>query len=337
MQGNGGFMSQRRITLFLASVLALGSGCSNLADENSRPPPLAQIAGTLTLADGVEVPDEQLRVTLLWETEESANISDQLSQPTECFATRKLLELEPQVVELDGTFPNAFTLDIAEPPPPEAMLTADGEGSPRIAAQATLVVYADGDGDGMLDSRSAGAPSPDRVLATTDPERWRSYIGNEPIQHEVMYYTEPYSFESGPFNLDFPAGFSIMRYSLVQGESAVVPIDTPIDLRITGAPYLQDLLCESLCGEYEEVECPANPNDLPQPPSGAVEFFGGNTGQPGFGWSEEGDGRHVTLQKICDASGFSWNRVTCEGCTCWNAGCFYARADVAQEHWPCAE
>jgi hypothetical protein len=326
-------MSQRRILSLTVCLLVLG--CSSLADEDTRPPAIATISGTLTLADGATVPDEQIRVTLLWVTEASANISDQLAQPGECFATRKLLELEPQTVELDGTFPNAFTLEIAEPPPQETLLALEGEGAPKIAAQATLVVYADGDGDGVLDSRKQGAPSPDRVLATTEPERWRSYVGDEPIQHEIMYLTEPYSWEQGPVDIEFPAGFSIMRYTPVEGGSDVAPIETPIELRLTGAPYLQDLLCESLCGEYEEIECPASLADLPKPPSDAVAFASGSS--EGHGWSEEGDGRYVTLMKTCDASGFAWNRTTCEGCSCWNAGCFYARAEVAEADWPCAE
>lgn len=326
-------MLKPRIIPLLACLEALG--CASLADESTPAPAIAQITGTLDLADGATVPDDALRMTLLWETEESANISDDWSMgQNECFATRKFLELAPQAVELSGTFPSAFTLDIGEPPPPEALLSVDGEGGPKITAQATLVVYADGNGNGTLDSRSKDAPSADRVLATSEPERWRSYVGAEPVQHEIMYFTEPYSFEQGPFDLEFPAGFSIMRYTLVENGSNVVPIETPIDLRLTGAAYLQDLLCESLCGEYEEVACPADPSELPQPPPDAVEFMAGNTGQPGYGWSEAGD-RYVTMHKICDASGYSWQRTTCEGCTCWNAGCFYAEQDVAEESWPC--
>lgn len=327
-------MSQRRIISLLMCLLALG--CSSLADEGTAPPPLARIAGTLSLADGTEVPDDQLRMTLLWETEASANISDGLTSG-ECFATRKFLELSPQAVTLDGTFPNAFTLDITEPPPPQTLLDIEGDGSHKISAQATLVVYADGDGDGVLGSRTATTPSPDRVLATSEPERWRTYVGSEPTQHEIMYFTEPYHWEQAQYDVAFPAGFSIMRYSLVEGGSGVVPIDTPIELRVTGAPYLQDLLCESLCGEYEELECPADPNDLPEPPSDAVEFLAGNTDQPGYGWSEPGDNRYATLYKTCGADGYSWNRITCEGCTCWNAGCFYAKGDVAEQDWPCPQ
>lgn len=325
-------MLHERITAILACVLAVG--CSSLADGETEAPALATIAGTLTLGDGADVPDEQLRMTLLWETNESANIADQPAQPGECFATRKFLELEPQTVDIDGTFPNAFTLDITEPPPDETLLALEGEGTPKISAQATLVVYADGNDNGALDSRTDGAPSPDRVLATTAPERWRSYVGDESIEHKFVYFTEPYHWQQGPVDVSFAAGFSILRYTPVQGGSDVVPIDTPIELRLTGAPYLQDLLCERLCGEYEEVECPASPSDLPEDPSEAVSFMSGNT--EGHGWSEEGDGRYVTTMRTCDAAGFSWNRVTCEGCTCWNAGCFYEQADVAPEDWPCA-
>jgi hypothetical protein len=43
-------MSQRRILSLTVCLLVLG--CSSLADEDTRPPAIATISGTLTLADG---------------------------------------------------------------------------------------------------------------------------------------------------------------------------------------------------------------------------------------------------------------------------------------------
>jgi hypothetical protein len=330
-------MSQRRITSILACSLALG--CSNLADENTSPPPLAQMVGTLTLADGATVPEEQLLMTLLWETEVSANLGNQAIPPGQCYASSQFLELEPQAIELDGTFPNAFTLDIVEPPPPDALLPVEGEGTPKISAYGTLVIYADGDGDGMLDGRSEGEPSPDRVLATTNFERWDSYDEDEPTLQKIGYLSEPHSFPPGPFQTEgfnLPAGFTISRHNTIARTSEVVPIDTPLQLNLSGAAHLQDMLCDRLCGATVDIECPASPRELPAPPSDAVEFSGAY-GQ-GFGWPEPGDGRHVTVDEVCEPGGrYMWRRVTCEGCTCGTELCSYEQADVAAPDWPCAD
>src|SRR5262245_44082445 len=197
-------MLQRTITL-AACLLALG--CSKLADEDMKGPPLASIAGTLTLADGAEVPDAQIRMAVLWETEESASISDQLPTAGECGPSRKFLELAPQSVDLDPTFPNAFTLDFTEPPPAETLMAVE-EGGEKIQAMGTIVVYADGDNDGVLDVRSEGAPSPDRVLATSAPQVWRTYGPDDVMQTEVYYSTEPHTYSSDSLTLEWPQGFS---------------------------------------------------------------------------------------------------------------------------------
>jgi hypothetical protein len=327
-------MLQRRIIPILVCMLALG--CTSLADENTKGPPLARIGGTLTLADGAEVPDEQIRMTLLWGTEESGNISNQLGEGGPCSPSPKFSELKAQSADLDPSFPSSFTLDITEPPPAETLLAVE-EGGEKIQAGATIVVYADGDNDGVLDVRTEGAPSPDRVLATSLPERWRTYEGADIVQYEVYYSTEPYTYDDRGLVLDWPQGFSMQAYSLQQGGTAIVPIDTPIELRVTGAPYLQDLLCESVCNESPNFECPANPNDLAEPHDDAIEFLAGNTGQPGYGWATGGDDGYVTMHKICSPSGYSWTRMACEGCSCVTEGCFYAKEDVAEEDWPCVD
>jgi hypothetical protein len=303
-------------------------GCGNLADEQSSPPPIATMTGTLTLADGTEVPDAQIRMALFWNTEESSNHSDSFIEG--CGYGEAFLTYATQDIALDSTFPNQFTLNITEPPPAEALL-ARVEGGERISAEAHIIVYADGNENGALDVRPEGGASPDQVLGTSYPPRESAAVEMQPQEIEVLYFAKDYDDEY----ITASAGFSLQFYPGAEGGTVqLMPIDTPIDLTLTGASYLQDILCEQFCRSRDfAFECPANPGDLPQRPEGTPAIAAGNTGGTAYTWTES-DGE-VTFHTACGGGGYVWNRKTCRDCSCIDEGCRYEEGSVAPEQWPC--
>jgi hypothetical protein len=307
-------------------------GCGNLADEESSPPALATITGTLSLAEDVEVPDEQIRMALVWRTRESVNVSDdpEWDSNGECGLSDRFLDYATQQIALSATFPSQFTLNLTQPPPMEAILLREEGGEP-IGAEATIYVYADRNGNGQLDSKPYGGESPDLVLATSFPDPWRTAVGDEPLGHEVTYFTEPYT--DGTWSAE--AGYSLTSYGLSGGSSA--PIDTPIELELTGAPHLQDFLCESRCEVNADMPapCPTTLDQLPEPPAEAIAFLSyADRNQPGWGWGD-GTGGHVTEMRSCSEGVLFWTQRACSGCKCATATCIYTELTAGSADWPC--
>lgn len=322
-------MAMQRTLYAIITGVAL-AGCGDLADESSEPPALGTITGSLSVAEGLEIPEGQLRMALLWTTE---SIESADTPPVdEACQSKRFLQLSQQDIALSTTFPSQFTLSITEPPPPEALHRYE-ENGPRISAEASIVVYADGNDNAALDVRPPDAASPDLVLATSDPEIWHTYETGDIFQHTVLYFTEPRHYESPSYTADFPQGFSLERYFHNQ-DAQILPIETPIDLRLTGDAYLQDLLCEQTCTEYSEPSCPASPADLPDRPEAALAFLS-HAGTPAWAWSE-GPSAYTTVYEHCNGSTtFSWRKTVCEECNCVEEFCAFEQADVPAEEWPC--
>jgi hypothetical protein len=328
-------MKENRMTirghLFTSGLVSLLAGCSNLADQNSTPPPLASIHGTLTLADGTLVPDGQLRLALLWATDEPyGSGSGDMGHCDQPYT--KMVERSEQQVDIDATFPSQFTLNLTAPPPPEALIPLEENGEPAYGT-ATLVAYVDGNGNGRLDTRTAGEPAADTVLGSTEAYRYADHQPSDIREIEFNYHLEPYTFEN---TYEWPAGYSQFQYRAAMGQSGVVPIDTPIHMELTAAPALQDMLCEHMCRVEMPFDCPANPSDLPELPAHATQFRSATSDAVGWTWSDTGKDHHGVWH-TCDSDGelFSWLHITCEDCSCRSAGCVYDRPAVPAADWPC--
>jgi hypothetical protein len=343
----------------IAFTCCLFCGCTELADETTAPPPLATITGTLTLTDGARVPDEQLRVALLWQSDRKSTAEERAEEERTCTHTNPYARVprhqfaldKEQQVDLEGTFPNRFQLNLTSPPMGDA-LSASEDGGVRDIGFAWLIAYADGNANGKLDPSGPGRPSPDLLLGATEAAGWKTHSDMDRYQTAVVYTPEPREIASeedgGPVTR-YRAGFSQVRSSLV--DTKVVPIETPIDLELTGAPYLQDLLCETACLEVPAANaCPHDPRDLPQPPANAVAYKSGIAGDSTWSWADET--RHTTQSAACvhdtrrldpeddvhDYYYYMWTQSVCDTCNCKADLCLYPRDDPDRDiELPCTE
>ena len=199
---------------------------------------------------------------------------------------------------------------------------------PRFAT-GTLVVYVDGNGNGALDGRQPGHASPDRVIAASD-KGVRSLEAGALRQLEVHYFERDFTSDPDGAAVAFPAGYSQQPYYQEgwppQDTQIVIdPIGTLVELQVTGAPDLQERLCEERCDPFEPYDpnaCPEHPADLEQLPEGSVMFDTGITPQRA-GYFTYGTDGHTTIHKACIGGELRYSRVACEGCGCSYLGCMY--------------
>jgi hypothetical protein len=341
-------MPGKHNSIAIIACIAL-AGCAPLADEETGPPPLATITGTLSLADGTAIPDDELRLAVLWQTtgrfDEGAENAGVCVNPdgSTTPAALSLTLLTEQQVDIDATFPSQFVLNLTSPPPEPIDPDRKTAGGRVPKGLGFLVAYADGNANGKLDSRTGGEVPPDRVLATSWYDYWRTFAPEDDLQVLLGYSPAPQDILdhlTAQTSLHYPAGYSQTRVSQPDGlpVARVEPIETSIELELTGAAYLQDITCETPCNTVDlSFECPTSPIDLPQAPQDAVRFMqdaasihDGETyivEQQGRGWSHGADG-HSTSIDACfsDPSNglrYTWQRTVCESCTCRHAYCEY--------------
>jgi len=318
---------QTALTAVLATSLI---ACASLADESSQAPALATISGTLSLAEGASVQDGSLRLALLWSTDDENSSLGREHANCELAYARNYRRSEQQI-EIEPRFPSQFELRITEPPPPDALIPSI-EGGPRDYGESKLVAYVDGNGNGQLDSRVDGAPSPDQVLASSMDE-------SSPTLWVPGVYATGFHYHEQPSPEGAPAGYSQLQYVVEQDYSGTAhfePIETPIELVLDPSPKLQQMLCEWLCFDRDDpFECPASMADLPVAPEGIPSITQENIIGEGWAW-REGDAQHL-LGTQCTGQGqvLNWSHERCEGCSCRLDHCLYRQADVPAADWPC--
>jgi hypothetical protein len=337
----------RRFAEATALMLML-AGCGELADQDSKPPVLATLHGTLRLAPSEDVPRDNLRVALIWRlpTYEESNITcDGLeSRPyipatsaSSGFEERLFFGDVQQAVEITPKFPSAFELELAEPPPLEALYDHSG----GKLADGVLVVYRDGNGNNKLDSRADTSPSPDELLhsgsyfsITSDsPE-----TSTRPSEYDVVYTDRPVKAGIGE-PTDLQAGYNIVSRTYRGGTIVGLQTETEVELELFPTPALQGQLCDTECIilDLTPFDCPESPADLPSRPDTAQSGYR----QTGQAWVwEEGRDRFVFEASLCVENAgnysFSWERTYGEGCLQRRqVACNYGPLPQPPSNWPC--
>jgi hypothetical protein len=219
-------LMMRNIARSLLPIAALAAaGCGDGAVDPDFAPPYVTFQGVITSSDA-DVPAEP-RVALAWQNldpdaDAALKVAQELGVRTE--------------------FPVTFELDVTTLPPEEAMVTDDELGAARFAV-GTILVYADGNGNGAADLLPLDAvTSIDTVLGV--PERiFILYIEGE-LPAEVLE------------QIPVEPGFNLLREPIYEPSpgcteecpppppvAEVLPLDTEIEIALTADPELARFLC----------------------------------------------------------------------------------------------
>src|SRR5262249_23919984 len=117
----------------------------------------------------VDAPQGDLRLSILWTGNEASRDRDGGGACANGAAMgyRAETKLFEQRLDLTTDFPAAFSVELDEPPPEQALFTPwSGEGADPGTKQAggELIVYRDGNHNGRLDRHDLDERSPDQVL-----------------------------------------------------------------------------------------------------------------------------------------------------------------------------
>jgi len=341
-------MTQRCLTMMCVLALA---GCDELMSENI---PIATLGGTLSLAPGLEPPEGNVKLSILW-NDYYADIS---RGPGTCGTGDELAEvvanssvLEQQLdVHFGGDFPAEFSVQLGDPPPRAAMVKCLDHPRARCA-KGDLVVYRDVNRNGRLDPRGFDAKSPDEVLG--------SGVGTLPSSedHGTRYQVAYSNRTLGASNIEWgtgAAGYSLLVENTdlprreIGVEAQPLDADAEIELTISPTPYLQRWACSESCDITKERQCPDDPADL------LVEDFGEPRAAEGLVgtalWERVDGDRTITTSARCergvnDDGGqnagrevFLFGRWTQVGCTRTFEGCHYERSELPEGvDLPCTE
>jgi hypothetical protein len=340
-------MHTQILTRAAALTLLLSAGCGELADEDSTPPVLTKLRGSLRVGDGASTPQGSIRVALVWhmphyEQPDEACYSHTVTpdgrrfvgSAAATFEQRLLLGAVAQDVAITPQFPSAFELDITAAPPEEAMYDA-AEGGLR-KAEGSIVVYRDGNGNGRLDPHPAGASSPDEVLSGElwDPGVLQSVdprTTTRPWGYQVWYLSSAHEW-TPEFSLH--AGYNLLAW-----KEAITPV-SELDIELLPTPALWTQLCTNECvtNELTPFECPASPAALPTRPDGALAGYVANG--KGWVWSDGPNGYGYEARNCTRSEDgkyyFSWTRQFANGCeTRRQQSCNYGPAATPPADWPC--
>jgi hypothetical protein len=330
----------------LGALLAL-AGCDRLADENTRGPALAKMSGTLILGDGMDPPEGQLRLSMLWQNYAASGEAEVVCGDNEQIGRGGETVLFEHQLELDTDFPAAFSVELSEPPPAGALMPSSTDPSVDLA-NGDLVVYRDVNGNGRLDLHGFAGSSPDQVIGSSDGISMRGE--GQRARYRIVYLSDDIPFAgANEVEGDGSAGYTltVSRWDEEDGWSfeAGPPEDAEIELTLAATPYLQRFTCSETCQADEELECPENPADLDfaslgEPlPSRVV---------PVVHW-EHVEGEHTVLTSLECLRGptgenddmrevYAFNRITYAGCVWTSLACRYDKSQLpAGVELPCGE
>ncbi|HEX7481009.1 MAG TPA: hypothetical protein VF331_24615 [Polyangiales bacterium] len=247
-----------KILVALACVLAL----ARCADGRSPARPLASMKGTLRLANGVQAPQGDMRLSIVWHGAPGEVATDAAASCN----SASLVTLRGETALLSWplsskvSFPEKFSAELTEPPPAQA-LRPHGDARSSVG---TLVVYRDVNTNGRLDFGDVGVASPDEILGSGDGDLPTLSTNDA---HSVEYLTkvagiQPLGFQlSAGYNLRIAHDDPVTRTTV---ESAR-PLDDSVEVQLTVGPnhYLQRFACADLCRVRDQTLCPADPAQLP--------------------------------------------------------------------------
>ena len=257
--------------------------------------------GVVKLAPGFAVPSGSLRVSLVWRAPPGfAPVCE----------TGGGMRQSPTVQSGDGTLttPGRFSLTVDRSPPKAAFVGA-------VAAEGAVVVFVDGNGNGVLDLATPDVISRDVIVGTSTPYDTLQSLGSWPdsVNYRITYSTKVLN--GAP---PIPEGYGAYRIhtnaSEDPGESERWSITSDLSIVLGDSRRLQMLTCSFICFTSDtSFVCPDGYAALPP----------GDRAECGPVGSESQD--------------YTWFRESCDACTCRGASCRYSR-DTTMEPapgWPC--
>jgi hypothetical protein len=333
-----------RIGIFL--MLA---GCGPLADQQTQGATLAELHGTLSLAEGVKPPKSELRVSVVWQDPHLAGDVPGACENAKLTGWRYETNLLEQRAQLTTDFPSGFSVSLTEPPPTAAIFD-DLDGNGLSGARGDIVVYEDRNGNNRLDPRGFDSESPDLVFGWSQGTNPLNTLGNN---YAVIYLSrdrEP-TIASLSFG-DGKAGYSLETFGAGPFGSldsrAQRLSEATVDLTLEPSAYAQQSACALRCNvSPEELSCPDDPNELINSTLGqqvSVDPAAASTA-----WIRQDADRTVFTTATCSVpsagSGngnrytFDFSSTSVQGCTQTGTNCTYVKAAESAEsaHLPCTE
>ena len=221
-----------------AAVLAMGCGAAVNGDY--RGPPLVTLGGQLTLKEGLTV-GGGVRLAIAW----YPNLAGDNPTPPKAIATEE--------VSYTGSFPQNFTFRLYGPPAAAALERVEREdGTIGEAAVGQLLAYEDLDGDGKLTVDATGR-SADRILGSTAGAGPFDFFSS--AQRDIVAWVSDAD-DLGLKVQGMKAGYNLLRFTSPFEPPAVLPLDTPIPLALTGDPRLALIVCpEAYADPDAQVAC----------------------------------------------------------------------------------
>ncbi|MCP3061490.1 hypothetical protein LXT21_22145 [Myxococcus sp. K38C18041901] len=228
-------------------ALAL-TGCGGVMGEEAEDEPLLTLDGTLqTTASSDLGHSDRLRAVLHWVTWPKP-VVDCLVQGTARGGLANCQRLSPNSsfyhpgveVQVDGRFPNTFSMPLRRLPEPVALM---GEAGSRLGV-ADVLAYVDGNGNRKFDRVPTEAySSPDIVIGLQD--------GYQPDaqEHSSIVYREgalhPLFYKMFPSCPEIPQGYSVLTVRTLDDseECSLKTRKVDLDIRLESFQALQELAC----------------------------------------------------------------------------------------------
>ncbi|MDP1821639.1 MAG: hypothetical protein Q8L48_00270 [Archangium sp.] len=226
--------------LISVALCMVWMACGPAVNGTWKGPPLVTLGGQLTLKEGLTV-GSGVRLAIAW----YPNLAGDNPTPPRAIATEE--------VAYSGTFPQNFTFRLYGPPAQAALEVVRSEdGSEGEAAVGQLLAYEDLDGDGQLSVTTAGT-SPDRILGSTAGAGPFDFFSSE--QRDLVAWVKRAD-DLGLASAGMVPGYNLLRATSPFLAPQVLPLDTPIPLRMTGDPRLAIIVCpEAYANPDAEVAC----------------------------------------------------------------------------------
>jgi hypothetical protein len=260
----------------MIAMYALGFiACDKLADEDTSGPPVAKMRGTLNLADGVDAPQGDLRLSILWTGNDDNQNRDSGGTCREGAAMgyRAETNLFEQRLDVTTDFPAAFSVELDQAPPQQALETIPAEYGAKPgtkSARGELIVYRDGNHNGRFDRHDLDERAPDQVLGAG----WGTTPGgtSQPHRYQIQYVSDDLRPALATLGLTSKkAGYWLVRWTLEQiggswaWDPELLALDgkTKVELTLDATGYLQHWSCNEFCELKDPSACPTDPADLP--------------------------------------------------------------------------
>jgi hypothetical protein len=302
--------------------------------------------GTLTLGDGMEPPEGDLHLSILWQNYATAEDTEAegVCGENEVIGLRSETGLLEQRLELDTDFPAAFSVELTELPPAAVLMPTPYDPETHYAT-GKLVVYRDVNGNGKLDRRGFEGSSPDEVLGSG--EGTTALRRDQSRQYQIVYLDRDLEEEGFGFSSDL--GYGVAGFSLVSegwddadqmwhADAQPLDDDVSIELTLAATEFAQRWACSESCQADDEPECPADPAEL------SIEELTG--AQPdvdrvgAFAMEQIEDARTTLINTEClrgsnDANDdkrevFVARRMIQEGCATTYSRCAYDQSELPE-------